>query len=145
MYDWFHIFLVHGICGIEMGLLLGKLHDAGHSNDAVMEFIKQFSWPVQFKSSAPPADALNKRAKNDPVKLSGGETLQFMFILRIFILTCVGNATDDGLRDAIVSFFSLCSVMDALTGMTRRSSLHPTALAIACGCTCKGIPEVTRC
>ena len=105
MYDWFHIFLVHGICGIEMGLLLGKLHDAGHSNDAVMEFIKQFSWPVQFKSSAPPADALNKRAKNDPVKLSGGETLQFMSILRIFILTCVGNATDDGLRDAIVSFF----------------------------------------
>ena len=134
MYDWFHIFLVHGICGIEMGLLLGKLHDAGHSNDAVMEFIKQFSWPVQFKSSAPPADALNKRAKNDPVKLSGGETLQFMSILRIFILTCVGNATDDGLRDAIVSFFSLCSVMDALTGMTRGAactSQHLQSLVVA--------------
>ena len=95
MYDWFHIFLVHGICGIEMGLLLGKLQDVGHSNDAVMEFIQQFSWPVQFRSSAPPADALSKRTKYDPVKLSGGKTLQFM---------CV-NATDDGLKDAIVSFF----------------------------------------
>ena len=104
MYDWFHIFLVHGICGIEMGLLLGKLQDEGYSNDAVMGFTKQFSWPVQFRSSAPPADALSKRAKYDPVKLSGGATLQFMSILRIFILTGV-NATDDGLKDAIVSFF----------------------------------------
>ena len=127
MYDWFHIFLVHGICGIEMGLLLGQLQDEGYSNDVVMEFTQQFSWPVQFRSSAPPADALSKRAKYDPVKLSGGETLQFMSILRIFILTSV-NATGDVLKDAIVSFFSLCSGMDALTGMTRGVACTPQHL-----------------
>ena len=66
-----------------------------------------------------------------------------MSILCVFILTCIGNATDDGLRDAIVFFFSSFR-HGCLDKNDQRICLHPTALAIACGCTRKGIPEVTR-
>ena len=31
MFDWFHIYLVHGVCNIECGLVLGGLRDAGFS------------------------------------------------------------------------------------------------------------------
>ena len=39
MFDWFHICLVHGVAGNELGLLLGRLQDKGYPGQQIHDFV----------------------------------------------------------------------------------------------------------
>ena len=42
MFDWFHIYLVHGVAGNEVGLLLGRLRDNGYPEQDIQDFVQTF-------------------------------------------------------------------------------------------------------
>lgn len=53
MYDWCHVYLVGGVAGTEVGLLLGALQDSGFEMSEVEGFVKGFTWPKQHGCCVP--------------------------------------------------------------------------------------------
>ena len=53
MFDWMHIYMVHGICGTQLGILCGELKDAGINESRLENFLGSFQWPKQFQGSRP--------------------------------------------------------------------------------------------
>ena len=50
MYDWLHIYLVHGLFNVELGLLLPLLYNAGISFTALLAFMQGMRWPKHWQS-----------------------------------------------------------------------------------------------
>ena len=48
MFDFFHVYLVHGIVGNELGFFFGELRDVGFGEDRLSDFVSSFRWPKQF-------------------------------------------------------------------------------------------------
>ena len=117
-YDWFHIYVVHGIANIECGLFLKVLHVYGHKLEAINDFCNRFNWPSQIRGSAP-KDVFTKRDSDSPLKASGSETLNVLVVLRVFILMYVVEEANLELRNACESFFCLCRVLDLCTQISR--------------------------
>ena len=53
MYDWFHIYLVHGVANMEIGLLVYKMSAHGFDLEDLNSFTNNFTWPAQFRGGAP--------------------------------------------------------------------------------------------
>ena len=95
MYDWFHIYLVHGVCNIECGLVLGGLRDAGFPESDITEFLQSFNWPAQTAGSSPKNILQAAREKKtSPLKASASELLNFVPVLRLFVLLFVCGRVD---------------------------------------------------
>ena len=109
MYDWFHIYLVHGIVGRDLGLLLGALRTAGIEDD-ITEFLQSFRWPTQF------AGADRK------------ELVNFLPAVRLFIILFVWGKVDDRAMQACSCFFMLVEVIDLLQKIGRGVAVPSQAL-----------------
>ena len=132
MYDWLHIYLVHGVAGNEVGALLGHLRDAGFREKQISEFLDSFQWPAQFAGSKPTGVLLQKREnKSSPLKGSASEQLNFLPVLRLFILLFVVNNGPDEVQQPVRCFFLLCKVLDLLQQATRGEPVHPDVLHTA--------------
>ena len=60
-----HIYLVHGVCNIECGLVLGGLRDAGFPESRVTEFMQSFNWPAQTAGSSPKKHSSGRQRQED--------------------------------------------------------------------------------
>ena len=99
MFDWFHIYLVHGVAGNEVGLLLGRLRDKGYPEQQIHEFVQSFHWPVQFAGADAKSVLVKKRDdKAAPVKAEASELLNFLPVLRLFLMLFVWKDPDNSLK-----------------------------------------------
>ena len=123
MYDWFHIYLVHGIANMEIGLLLYKMSVHGFDLEDLNSFTNNFTWPAQFRGGAP-RDVFSSRNGDGPLKCSGSETLNARTALRVYILLFVWDTAGLDLKKCCVSFLKLCSVLDSLQSIARGVTVH---------------------
>lgn len=101
MYDWFHIYPVHGVANMEIGLLVYKM-----------------SVQAQFRGGAP-WDVFSSRNGDGPLKCFGSETLNARTALRVYILLSVWDTAGLDLKKSCVSFLKLCSVLDRWQSIAR--------------------------
>ena len=126
MYDFFHIYLVHGIFNVHTGMFLADLHNEGWQSEAIDKFANEFSWPARLRGGAA-KDLLRKRKPSDALKCSASEALNFMLVLRIYILLFVMPDCSEHLRNSCQAWLSLGRVIDALLQATRKP-LQPAQL-----------------
>ena len=132
MFDWFHIYLVHGVCNIECGLVLGGLRDAGFPESRVTEFMQSFNWPAQTAGSSPKNILQAARdKKTSPLKASASELLNFVPLLRLFVLLFVCGHVDSDTECKVHSFLLLVQVLDLLQIVARGGSTTAPELGAA--------------
>ena len=132
MFDWLHIYLVHGVAGNEVGHLLGCLRDAGFPESRLSEFLESFTWPAQFAGSSPTVILAQKRdTKTAALKGSASEQLNFFPVLRLFILLYVVRNGPAELQEPCRCFFLLCKVLELLQQATRGDPVDPNVLHTA--------------
>ncbi|CAE7280048.1 unnamed protein product [Symbiodinium sp. CCMP2592] len=128
MFDWFHIYLVHGVAGNEVGVLLGRLRDSGFPEQQIHDFVQSFHWPVQFAGADAKSVLAKKREdKTAPVKAEASELLNFLPVLQLFLILFVWRDADDSLKSCCHGFFTLCKILRMLRKATQ-GGLDPAAL-----------------
>lgn len=117
-FDWFHIYLAHGLGSTEAGLLCGALMDCGFSNHRVDEFVSSFKWPRQHSGSTPKKVFSDRDNRYDSAKCSASELLNLLPVLRLFALLFAWDhdVTD---RAAYTSFLNLVAVIDMLVAINK--------------------------
>lgn len=123
-FDWFHIYLVHGLASTEAGLLCGALNDCGFQSTRVDSFVESFKWPRQFAGSTPKAIFSDRDGKYDAAKCSASEMLNLLPVLRLFVLLFAWNH-DVRDRAAYTSFLNLVAVIDMLVAINRGKKVTP--------------------
>ena len=88
MFDWFHIYLVNGIFSVLTGYFLGDLHNHGWKHDDIDRFASGFVWPSRLRGAAA-KDILQKRKPSEALKCGASEALNFMQLLRVYVLLFV--------------------------------------------------------
>ena len=128
MFDFFHIYLVHGIVGNELGFF-GKLRDAGFREDRMLAFVSSFRWPKQFASADAKRIFGKREKKTSPVKAEASELLNALPVLRVFVMMFVMKAgIDESTVQACMCFLMLCKVIDMLQAAVRGMVVDPAEL-----------------
>ena len=130
MYDWFHIYLVHGIVGRDLGLLLGALRTAGIQEDDITDFLQSFRWPTQFAGADCKGILKNSSREtiHSPLKAGASELVNFLPVMRLFIILFVWGKVDDHAMQACSCFFMLVEVIDLLQKIGRGVAVPSQAL-----------------
>ncbi|CAE7658968.1 UBC6 [Symbiodinium sp. KB8] len=129
MFDFFHIYLVHGIVGNELGFFFGKLRDAGFREDRMLAFVSSFRWPKQFASADAKRIFGKREKKTSPVKAEASELLNALPVLRVFVMMFVMKAgIDESTVQACMCFLMLCKVIDMLQAAVRGMVVDPAEL-----------------
>ena len=118
MYDWFHIFLVHGVANRELGLLAGHLRKVKVYEESLDEFISSFTVPKQFAGAAPKKIFGKRIYKFDPINCSASELATAYPLIRGFILGFLWH-DHEGLRPQLVSALKLMECLDLLMSLNR--------------------------
>ena len=126
MFDWFHVFLVHGIANREFALLWAALKGVGLST-RLETFLASFEWPKQFQGSRPHKIFGKRDTSVEPLKCSASELLSAYGIIRVFILPFVWE-DHPSVRPACKTSLGLCEVLDHLTTLNRGGSCSWTDL-----------------
>eukprot|EP00435_Cladocopium_sp_Y103_P073400 s839_g43.t1 len=126
MFDWFHIFLVHGIANREFALLHDALRKVG-MHGQLDQFISSFQWPKQFQGSKPNKIFGKRDSSTEPLKCSASELLSAYGIIRVFILNFVWEQHEQ-VRGACRTTLNLCTVLDLLCALNRGGSCSWTQL-----------------
>ena len=130
MFDWFHIFLVHGVANREFGLLSASLRDSGIPDGRLDNFISSFTWPKQFGGSRPQNIFAKRDTKGEPLKCSASELLSAYPIIRAFLVNFVWEQVPAARRACSCSL-KLCAVLDLLMTLNRGGSVGPSELHTA--------------
>ena len=129
MFDWMHIYMVHGTVGNEVGYLLAVLRDAGFTEERIGEFVDAFKWPSQFSGASPKGLLKQKRDhKRSPLRGSASEQLNLLPVLRLFILLFVWHHVPEDVQQACRCFLKLVELIEMLQSATRGISITPSAL-----------------
>ena len=134
MYDWMHCYIVNGIFNKELACLLKILKESSLHVTAgeLHEFLSGFVWPLQYGGNSGSGKNIFEKAADDDgssVSCSASDALGAYPILRVVLtLKVVSKTTDQRVKDACVSFFCLCDVLDALqstsAGLVTPEDLH---------------------
>ena len=97
MFDFMHIYLVNGLFHQEVGRLLPKLYEAGHSFESILSFMESFSWPHNLQSRKERDFAMlsNCPRRVQGIGISEPELLSFASALR-FGFGCDGHGFELG-------------------------------------------------
>ncbi|CAE7361700.1 unnamed protein product, partial [Symbiodinium sp. CCMP2456] len=144
MYDFMHIYLVHGLFHLEAGLLLPQLYSAGCSPGAILDFMKSFSWPQNQQGVIKETlQCFQKKVdKNEGFKGSASQCLNAYPLLRAYVLSLAPAGLGAQVKKACKSFLNLCLVLDMLMEGNRGLPLIPAELQRLIVQHCQGFIEV---
>ena len=117
------IYLVNGIFNVLTGYFLGDLHNHGWKHDDIDHFADGFVWPSRLRGAAA-KDILQKRKPSEALKCGASEALNFMQLLRVYVLLFVLPNCSRDVRDSCEVWLALCKVIDALQAITAKASAH---------------------
>ena len=127
MFDWMHVYMSSGIFGLEVGLLLGKLAQAGISNDFIHKQVQAYTWPRRLSSrGATGKSTFQKRtgSASSELKCTASEGLSIFRVFRSILWTTILQQADSDLIEAIRCFFALCQVIELLLAIPRGGVDH---------------------
>ena len=114
MFDWMHVYLVNGLFNVLTGLFLRDLHVHGWKGPDIQRFADGFTWPARLRGAAP-KDVLHKRGSpGDSLKCSASEALNFLQVLRTYLVLWVLPQCNEDMRNACEVWLAMCKVLDAL-------------------------------
>jgi hypothetical protein len=120
MYDWFHIFLVHGLFQLVLGKMLDFMKKLCKI-DAVAEldvFVRDFNFPAKVQGVSGQRIFANvtkdKKTHAYQLKCQGSEALSIYNIVRVWVLHKLMSISVVAVRRACACFLLLCSVLDLL-------------------------------
>ncbi|CAE7536265.1 unnamed protein product [Symbiodinium sp. CCMP2592] len=114
MFDWMHVYLVSGLFNVLTGLFLGDLHHNGWKHNDIERFARTFTWPARLRGAAP-KDVLQERGSySDPLKCSASEALNFLQVLRTYLVLWVLPQCNEDMRNSCEVWLAMCKVLDAL-------------------------------
>eukprot|EP00438_Fugacium_kawagutii_P023845 Skav212952 [mRNA] locus=scaffold5129:11069:13197:+ [translate_table: standard] len=118
MYDWLHIYLVHGVFQVHVNLLLSNLQSIGHSHSHVVTFFKTFTAPKEQASNFKGAVSTFEKAKSkDSWRPAASEVLCLYPLLRLFVLAT-------GLADVFrTPFLVLLRILDTLSAHNKGQTI----------------------
>ena len=131
MFDWMHIYLVHGLWHLEVNELVDRLQaEAKVKQQDLHERFQCFSWPSYLKDKgAAVSDFFSKKKSGDSrLNSSASEALSTYPVLRL-VLQDLREARDlkQPVRDAINCYIYLCQVLDLLQKVAT-GSVQPNEL-----------------
>ena len=113
-YDPMHVFLVAGVFHLEVTLLLDSLAKKIKVKQSdIDQFFSDCVWPAYLRARGTSGQALFAKKHEDSFKSSASEGLAVFPVLRLF-LQMLEPAQAACVHKELVSFFALCSVLDAL-------------------------------
>lgn len=123
LFDWAHIFLVHGLVQIEIGYMLTKkwikLED-------VHKFVKTFTWPRKLPVTGKNIFA-KRSSKATALQSDASETLSVCPVLLVFLQTRL-QGKSSMLDMAVRCFTLLCKLLDMLRLATFGFQVNPDDL-----------------
>lgn len=123
MFDWLHIYLVHGVFQVHVNLLLANLGSIGQHHGSVVAFLKSFTAPKEQASNFKGAVATFEKAKTkDSWKPAASEVLCIYPLLRLFVMA---SPLVDRYK---IPFLVLLSILDMLSAHNRGQAIDATAL-----------------
>jgi hypothetical protein len=131
MLDWMHVFVVHGIFQLTVGLMLNHFsqRSIGITHKIIHRFVSSFTWPAKFGGkSADGRNVFEKRSSGATyLQCAASEALAVYPVLELFCkLFVVGTYTV--VEDAICEcYFLLCDVMRMLQNLPNHR-VEPTLM-----------------
>ena len=128
--DYQHTYFVNGIFNVEAGLLLDLIKDRKRTGRRIVHteihsFFEEFTWPQQSKHGN---TVFEKRSDDGgTLACSASEALGCFALLQYFLSLRVFPYANDLVKQACVSYYALCKVIEALC-MTARGSVTPDEL-----------------
>ena len=125
--DYQHTYFVNGIFNVEAGLLLDLIKDRKRTGRRIVHteihsFFEEFTWPQQSKHGN---TVFEKRSEDGgTLACSASEALGCFALLQYFLSLQVFPYANDLVKQACVSYYALCKVIEALC-MTARGSVTP--------------------
>ncbi|CAE7265155.1 unnamed protein product [Symbiodinium sp. CCMP2592] len=143
MYDFMHIYFVHGLFHLETGMLLPQLYHAGCSPEAILDFMKSFTWPQSQQGIIKETlQCFQKKIeKSEGFKGSASQCLNCYPLLRAYVLSLAPGAISAEVKKACKSFLNLCLVLDMLMEGNRGQVLVPAELQRLITQHCQGFME----
>jgi hypothetical protein len=127
MFDWMHVYMSSGIFGVEVGLLLGKLAQAGISNVFVHNQVQAYTWPRRLSSRGATGKSTFQRrtgTASSELKCTASKGLSTFRVFRSIIWTTILPQADSELVQAIRCYFALCKVIELLLAVPRGGVDH---------------------
>jgi hypothetical protein len=127
MFDWMHVYMSSGIFGVESGLLLGKLAQAGITNSFIHNQVQSFTWPRRLSSRGATGKSMfHKRTgvASSELKCTASEGLSIFRVFRFILWTTILPRADAVVTEAIRCFFALCGVIELLLAIPRGGVDH---------------------
>ena len=131
-WDYQHVYFVHGIFNVEVGLLLALLKSTPVNGSRIKHtdihtFFQGFKWPFFSKAGDSVFEKRASDAGDTPLQCSASEGLGCFALLQEFLCLRVFPYASKIVKAACVSFYALCVVITALT-MTARGTVSATML-----------------
>lgn len=121
MFDWFHIYLVNGIFNIITGFLLATLHKGGWKQDAIGEFAQGFTWPARLRGGGLKGILDKRGSSGDALKCSASEGLNFMLVLRVFLVLFVLPACNETVKTECEAWLAMVRAIEMLQKVARET------------------------
>ena len=124
-FDPQHVYAVHGVLNIQVGLTLDLLKKRPVDgrivrHQEIHEFAQGFTWPFVHAHGSSPKNVFEKRAeKGGPLQCSASEGLGCMAVLKMFLCLRVFPYACQKVKCACVALYALCDVLDALAMIPR--------------------------
>jgi hypothetical protein len=123
MFDWMHVYAVHGVANVEIALLMSLLSTVNIGHDLVHAFLQNVVWPKHINSKGMSGKLVFEKrlAPNSALSCSASELLSVYSPLRFFLMTRVIPlpALPSRVVSACHSFFALAEVLDTLRMIPR--------------------------
>lgn len=130
MFDWMHVYLVHGLWGEELGMLLGKLKTVcGYSQDDLTVDLQTFTWPQAIGGKSVTGRNAFRKHHEDHIKCGASEGLSLYAVIRYLVQEKAREGLADSLKAEIASYLQLCKVLDMFQSLKRGAARGATTPA----------------
>ena len=124
MYDWMHVWLVHGVMNTHVGLMMRALKPHGVTYAVLDEYTSQFHWP-KCMGLAGKDVFCQKRAKSSwddgSLKASASESLSVLPVLACFLQGVAKKSGNEVVQQHASSFALMAKTIEMLQNGGRRT------------------------
>ena len=145
IYDWMHIFFVHGDFGVHVGQTMLWLKEHGVTYARLHEHISSYNWPKFVRGVAGKDACSPKRAKSSwdetAFKATASECLSLVPVFAFFMGEFLSSAGSPNAQGHAASFLQLVRVVELIL-RSARCSVDPLALQSAISDYLKGFASL---
>jgi hypothetical protein len=116
MYDWMHIYLVHGIFQNEVGLILANFKPLRIYHTDIDEWCESFNFPARIGDRSATGAAVFKKRSDTATDLQcdASEALSVFLVFQLYLRTQIYHQFGNRIDNICKCYFRLCKVLSML-------------------------------